>query len=125
MQRGDIVGHFDVLTTGGGRFSYSAIWQRKNLVLITLAATATNDESYLRELKRHETEFSERDSICIVTREDLPGLPAPGALVADQWGEIVYVVAVIDVNDLPTPQELLEWVEYVASRCPECEGEAK
>jgi hypothetical protein len=36
LQRGDIVPHFDVRTTSGERFSYSAIWQRKNLVLIEL-----------------------------------------------------------------------------------------
>jgi hypothetical protein len=125
MQRGDIVGHFDVRTTSADRFSYSSIWQRKNLVIITLSATATDDEVYLRELNRHEADFSEHDSVCVVTREDLPGLPAPAALIADQWGEIVHVVAALDVNDLPTPHELLEWVAYVASRCPECEGEAR
>jgi len=115
MQRGDIVGHFDVRTAGGDPFSYLSIWQRKNLVLITLTATATDDEGYLRELERHEAKFSERNSVCVVARGDLPGLPAPGALIADQWGEIVHVVAAIDVTDLPTPHELLEWVEYVAS----------
>jgi hypothetical protein len=36
--------HFDVRTTSGERFSYSAIWQRKNLVLIRLSATAAADE---------------------------------------------------------------------------------
>jgi hypothetical protein len=46
-------------------------------------------------------------------------------LIADQWGEIVHLVAAIDVDHMLTPRELLERVEYVASRCPECEGEAK
>jgi hypothetical protein len=125
LQRGDIVPHFDVRTTRGERFSYSAIWQHKNLVLISLSPAATADEDYVRELKRHDAEFSERNSLCVVTRDGVPGLPAPGALIADQWGEIVHVVAAIDVDDMLTPRELLEWVEYVTSRCPECEGEAK
>jgi hypothetical protein len=132
LQRGDLVPHFDVRTTGGELFSYSSICQRKSLVLICLSATVAADEDtvaadedYVRELKRHDVEFSECDSVCIVTRDGVPGLPAPGTLIADQWGEIVHVVAPIDVNALPAPRELLEWVEYIASRCPECDGEAK
>ncbi len=125
LQRGDLVPHFEVRTTSGERFRYSEIWQRKNLVLISLSPTAAEDEGYIRELKRHEAEFGERDSVCVVTRDDVPGLPAPGALIADQWGEIIHVAAALDVDDMPTPRQLLEWVEYVASRCPECEGEAR
>jgi hypothetical protein len=49
LQRGDIVPHFDVRTTSRERFSYSAIWQRKNLVLIILSATAAEDEGYMRD----------------------------------------------------------------------------
>jgi hypothetical protein len=125
LQRGDIVPHFEVQTTSGDRFSYSSIWQRKILVLISLSPTADIDEDYVRELKRHDAEFIERDSICVVTRDGVSGLPAQGALIADQWGEIVHVVTANDVDDMPTARELLEWVDYVASRCPECEGEAK
>ena len=125
LQRGDLVPHFEVRTTSGELFSYSAIWQRKNLVLISLSATAAENEDYLRELQKHDAEFSERNGVCVVTRDDVQGLPAPGLLITDQWGEIVHVLASVDVDDLPMPRELLEWVEYVASRCPECEGEAK
>jgi hypothetical protein len=125
LQRGDLVPHFEVRTTTGELFSYSSIWQRKSLVLISLSPTVAANEDYVRELKKHGAEFSERDSVCVVTRDGVLGLPATGALIADQWGEIVHVVAPIDVNDMPTPRALLEWVEYIASRCPECEGEAK
>jgi hypothetical protein len=125
LQRGDIIPHFDVRTTTAELFSYSGIWQRKNLVLISFAPTTAADEEYVRHLKSRDAEFSGRDSVCVVTRDGVPGLSAPGALIADQWGEIVYVVAAVDVDHLPTPRELLEWVEYVESRCPECEGEAK
>jgi hypothetical protein len=125
LQRGDLVPHFEVRTTSGELFSYSAVWQRMNLVLINLPATVSADEDYVRELKRHDAEFSERDSVCIVTRDEVPGLPAPGALIADQWGEIICVLAAIHLENMPPPRELLEWVEYVACRCPECEGEAR
>ena len=38
LQRGDSVPHFWVTTVGGEVFSYSTIWQRKNLVLLCLPA---------------------------------------------------------------------------------------
>jgi hypothetical protein len=60
-----------------------------------------------------------------MTRDDVPGLRAPGALVADRWGEIVYVAPIAEAAGSPTVAELLEWLEYVQHRCPECEGEAK
>jgi hypothetical protein len=106
LQRGDIVPHFDVRTISGDRFSYSAIWQRKILVLISLSPTAAEDEAYVRELKRHEAEFSERDSVCVVTRDGISGLPSRGALIADQWGEIVYVATAIDVDHMLTPRRV-------------------
>jgi len=54
LQRCDIVPHYEVQTTSGDRFSYSSIWQRKILVLISLSPTADIDEDYVRELKRHD-----------------------------------------------------------------------
>jgi hypothetical protein len=48
------------------------------------------------------------------------GVPRPGALVADRWGEVVHVE-----DGWPTVSSLLEWLDYVAHRCPECEGEAR
>lgn len=123
LERGDAVPHFDVRTVGGDVFSYSTIWQQKNLVLITLAADAS-DSGYVSELSCLSSEFNNRDCVCVITRDRVPGLPASGALVADRWGEIVFVVAASDIADLPTPAQLLEWVEYVEMRCPECEGEA-
>jgi hypothetical protein len=45
--------------------------------------------------------------------------------VADRWGEIAYVAAAPHVTELPTASELIEWLDYVERRCPECEGEAR
>jgi hypothetical protein len=65
------------------------------------------------------------DTEWIVTRDAVEGLPCPGVVVADQWGEIAHVVRSLQVEDLPAPDELIEWVRYLQYRCPECEGEAK
>ena len=37
LQRGDSVPHFDVRNVDNEPVSYSTIWQRRNLVLVTLA----------------------------------------------------------------------------------------
>ena len=124
LERGDAVPHFEVRTLGGDVFAYSTIWQQKNLVLITLSPDAF-DRCHVSELSSLTSEFNDRECVCVITRDSVAGLPAPGVLVADRWGEIVHVAAASDIADLPTPAELLEWVEYLEIRCPECEGEAK
>jgi len=38
---------------------------------------------------------------------------------------VMHVAQAPDVAHLPVPDELVEWVDYVRHRCPECEGEAR
>jgi len=123
LQRGDDVPHFDVRTVGGDVFAYGTIWQRRHLVLIVLPESDA-DDSYIGALASRAAEFRDRETECVITRDAVPGLPAPAVLVADRWGEVVHVAAASDTSGLPTAQELLEWVDHVRQRCPECEGEA-
>jgi hypothetical protein len=126
LERGDLVPHFDVRTTDGDIVGYAAIWQRRHLVLVTLPAhESPDDATYAAELAARTAEFAEHEATCIATRDPVAGLPAPGALVADRWGEIVNIAHGSDVRALPTLADLLEWVDYVARRCPECEGESR
>jgi hypothetical protein len=67
----------------------------------------------------------EREWVCVVTRDRVPGLQAPATLVADRWGEIVYVTDTSRVDELPASSDLLDWLDYVDRRCPECEGETR
>jgi hypothetical protein len=126
LQRRDSVPHFEVRTIGDGRISYSTIWQRRNLVLIALPKVACAAcEVYIAQLAVQIAAFSSQNSECVITRDRVPGIPSPAAVVADRWGEIVYIATASDCVDLPTPQELLDWVSYVQTQCPECEGEAR
>lgn len=43
-------------------------------------------------------------------------------VVADEWGEIFWTAAAGDGHALPSVDEVLEWVRFVAIQCPECEG---
>jgi hypothetical protein len=114
----------EVRTVEGTVFSYDTIWQRKNLVLVSLPDSTAN-ATYAAELLARAPEFHARHSALVVTYDRVSGLPAPGVLIADRWGEVVHVAAVSDTGTLPGADDLLEWVDYVERRCPECEGEAR
>jgi hypothetical protein len=124
LQRGDLVPHVEVRAVDGRLFRYSAIWQRGSLVLVALPAAGPGG-AYAAELAARTADFQDRNAVCVVTRDPVDGLPAPGALVADRWGEVVHAAAARGVDGLPSAPELLEWLDYVERRCPECEGEAR
>lgn len=123
MKVGDLVPHFDVLACNGRRFSYAAIWQRLHLVLMTLASAA--DADALGDLMALDEQCRARRTACVVTCEPVPGVPARSVIVADKWGEIVHLATVRRLEDLPSAAQLLEWLDYLEQRCPECEGETK
>jgi hypothetical protein len=126
LERGDLVPHFEVATLEGDVVSYSTIWQHRILVLVTLPASESDtSRSYASQLTAHMPALSRDDVACVITRDRLRGVPTPGVLVADRWGEIIHMVAASDVAELPPTGELLDWVAYVRSQCPECQGEAK
>ena len=123
LERGGAVPHIDVRTIDGQAFDYATIWQRKNLVLVALPASSA-DAAYATELLARAREFHTRNTALVVTRVPVSGLPPPAVLIADRWGEIVHVAA-SDASSLPGAGDLLEWIDYLERRCPECEGEAK
>jgi hypothetical protein len=126
LHAGDAVPHFEVTTLQGRKVEYSTIWQRRNLVLISVPPEdAVSTRAYTLQLATELPAGSEHDTEWVVTRDIVAGLRRPGVLVADRWGEIVHVAAGPDVADLPRPDELSEWITYLQRQCPECEGEAK
>jgi len=71
------------------------------------------------------SEFTARDAECVVTGDRIPGIGVPAVVVADRWGEIIHLASASRVEQLTPPEDLLDWVDYVVKRCPECEGESK
>jgi len=41
-------------------------------------------------------------------------------VIADRWGLVYHSVAAEGVAQLPEEDELVEWVRYLATQCPEC-----
>lgn len=121
MTAGDSLPFFEVDTVDGGRVRYAELWQRKNVVLVCLPPSDANAD-YANALARRSAEFDEYCAVCIVTRDRVPGISPPAVIVADRWGEIQLLAS---SEDLPAPQALLETLDYVQRRCPECEGESR
>lgn len=124
LKRGDHVPHFEVRPIDGGVFTYRTIWQRKTLLLIVLRPSSSDDK-YVSDLRARESEFQQLETECVITRERVAGLPGPAVLLADRWGEIIHIISASESARLPSPEDLLGWLEYIQNRCPECEGETK
>ena len=123
LRPGDQVPHFDVRDADGTRVSYGSIWQRKHLVLAVLPAGA--GAPYASELTRAMQSDVRADVEVVVTSDEVDGVERPGVLVADRWGEVMFAAAGDGVAALPAPGEIAEWVRYVRTKCPECEGESR
>lgn len=120
---GDTFPHIQVRTFGGQTFSYSTIWQHEPLVLVVVGMSQA-DVNYASAVSARASEFREREAECVVTHEDVTGVRTPSVVIADRWGEVVHIAEATGSAGLPSPDELIAWVDYVRQRCPECEGEA-
>ena len=109
----------------GRNVDYQHVWQQKNLVLVTLAEDDPTATSYAVSLNGLNASLSSQEAILIITTTHIEGIPSPGAVVADRWGEVYYVEGASRASELPGPDELMKWVQYVRNECPECQGEAR
>ena len=125
LARGDQVPHFDVQTAGGGRLRYADVWQRRNLVLVTLPRVASPDVlRYGEAVAAALQDAPQADTEIVITPDRVAGIRAAGVLVADRWGEIHFAAEGENLADLPAPGALADWLSYVRNQCPECQGEA-
>ena len=104
---------------------YQDVWQRRNLVLVMVPDNDSTGTAYTKSLIDAAPTLAADDTVFVVTSNPIPGIPSPGVVVADRWGEIYYLKGAGRAVDLPTPGDLAGWLRYVQSECPECQGEAR
>ena len=109
----------------GALVRYEDIWQRKNLLLVSLPNDDPSTTAYASSINAREADLGAHDTAFIVTATPIKGVPSPGVVVADRWGEVYYVQDADRASGLPTPDELIEWLRYVQNECPECQGEIR
>ena len=92
---------------------------------MTTRSDDTSGEAYVALLAARAGVLQEGDARLVITADPIPGMPAPGVLVADQWGEIYLVEGADRAAQLPPPDDLADWLRYVQMQCPECQGEIR
>ena len=118
LHKGDQVPHFTVHDVRGPVVSYKDVWQRKNLLFLSLPSEPPgNIGDYLAALDARLTELTAHDTAVVITNEFVEGLPCPGAVVADRYGAIHWTAEAASVDEMPNPTELIEWLRYVQMRC--------
>ena len=129
LRRRDGMPHFEVTTIEGQRVRYADLWQHCNLVFVSVDS---RDDPYGRSLAAHAVDFAASETALVVSTEPITGVPTPGVVVADQWGEIACVFDALHPDEarsrfdrrgstpLPSERELLDWINFVRMRCPEC-----
>ena len=123
---GDSVPFFEITDTRGEHVRYRDLWQRKNLLLVMVPHQRPLFATVLARLQARMPELTSHDTAVVFTSDAVAGLPRPGVLVADQWGEIHYLAAIeADQPSAADPDALLEWLRFVWYQCPECQGEAR
>jgi hypothetical protein len=118
LEKGAAVPHFEVDDLDGRPVRYTDIWQRRPLVLVTLAGRA-----YAADLAERLAVAPE--AALVVTADAVPAVPPHAVVVADRWGEVYFAAGRATWRDLPAPGEVVEWVAFVERECPECQGEAR
>lgn len=125
IQRGEQVPFFEITTFDGQRVEYRSLWQRRNLLLVRLPARDEDAAACVADLKRRMAELMAHDTAVLVTSDPVEGMPSPGVLVADRWGDIYHVGRFADDSPCVDADALIEWLRYVQTQCPECQGEAR
>lgn len=121
LARKDRFPHVSVRCIDGSVFDYDDVWQQRHLLLVALAeegADRLEDEArYLADLSAHEDALQRYDTRMVVTREAIAGMPRPGVLVADRYGEIVTVSTADGAASLPDAADLEDWARLIAHAC--------
>jgi hypothetical protein len=109
----------------GAPFAYESVWQRKNLLLVSVPRADATGAAYVEQLRARTGELGTYDAQMVVTSDAVSGIPSPGVVVADRWGEIYFIQATDRADSLPTAGDLIEWLRFVQVQCPECQGETR
>jgi hypothetical protein len=127
LARGGLMPHFEVRDLDGETVRYADVWQRRNLVLVGLPADASVGAAYRDLLTPHLLDLTAHETSVVFTRDPIRGLDAPAIAIADRWGEIHHVFACDPVapHTWPAAENLVEWLRYVQTQCPECQGETR
>ena len=125
MHPGELIAHFDGLTVDGRQLHYSQLWQHRNLVLFVLPPSLHDSARlYLRAVAARLSKLQPDDTTLVLSDRALERLPLGTLVIADRWGEIAHLQELVsNIAAWPSVDEVLEWVEFIRMKCPECPPE--
>jgi peroxiredoxin len=102
-------------------------------------------EAFLQELATHQETYRQEETAVLAIGPDEPaensaqpeqpfpllndpsgriisqlGLTAPALVIADRWGEIWAAWLGGDSHQLPSKQDIQQWLSFIEAQCPEC-----
>ena len=142
--KGVRVRDYALTDAAGDPISLSDFRGKRNLVLIFAGAPETG-EAVANQLSSFDQEFADKDALAIVILADEPawvsGQPhilvasdigaiahkeigganaspkfVQGCYITDRFGEVCAAL-----HEIPPAGEMLRWLDYINSECPECE----
>lgn len=124
VEAGQQVPHFTARGIDGRDVAYASIWQHKHLLLVSIRGLQS-EQAAVNALQQRLPLLEAHDTALVITASAIGGIPRPGVVIADRWGEIGFVAAGELGSGATTIEDALAWVRFVAQRCPECEGESR
>lgn len=121
----DLMPMFTAATGDGTVVRYEDIWQRKNLLLVSLPSDDPTSRAYAASLGVLEPSLAAYEASLLIVSTRIAGVPSPGVVVADRWGEVYHVQPAARASSLPRANELIDWLRFVRNECPECQGETR
>lgn len=125
LQRGMQVPFFEITTIDGRAVTYRDLWQRQNLLLVTVPRHGDDPLACLTGLRARMAELMAHDTAVVFTFDDVAGMPSPGVLIADRWGDVYFVGRFADGAPCFDADAIIDWLRHVQTQCPECQGEAR
>jgi hypothetical protein len=121
----DLMPMFTAAAADGTLVRYEDIWQRQNLLLVSLPSDDPTSSSYATSLGVLGPSLAAYETVLLIVTTRIDGVPSPGVVVADRWGEVCHLQQADRASALPRPEELTDWVRFVRNECPECQGETR
>jgi hypothetical protein len=122
LNQRDILPQFEASTVDGSTFRYADLWQHRNLVLIAPPDPLPSGAGrYFEALRARLADLRPDDSTLAVLAPDAGIVGRPTMAICDRWGEVITVIPLEpDVSAWPPVVEVMDWVNFVRSVCPEC-----
>ncbi len=92
-------------------------FSQEETALLAIGPDQASENLQLTDQQGYRFPFLSDPTGQIITQQ---GLATPSLIIADRWGEIWAAWAGGTNHQLPSSQDILQWLVFIESQCPEC-----